>query len=48
VDEESVSDEDARRALKPKTNIFVVHRAWWVDVEGNGLLCNDGFDREEE
>lgn len=48
VDDESVTDEKVKEALKPTAHIFVSQKAWWVDVEKDGMPVHERFNGDWE
>lgn len=43
VEEASVQGEELRKALTPDMHIFTSQKAWWCDVEKDGVPCYDRF-----
>ncbi|KAK6398679.1 hypothetical protein LTR65_000231 [Meristemomyces frigidus] len=43
VDEASLKDDEAKEAFKLKQHIFVSQKAWWYDVEKDGIPVHDRF-----
>ena len=48
VDNESVSEQKVKDALRPTGHIFVSQKAWWVDVEKDGIPVYDRFTGDFE